>query len=76
MRKRTLAAMLWLLAGWSLGGFIALVAGISDGLGPIVGTAAAVLFAGDPRRLIWSRESARGDRTVPATTGQQVQHPV
>lgn len=68
--------MLWLFAGWSLGGFISLMTGISDGLGPILGTAAAAIVAGDPRRLIWSRLSAREDRTAPATTGQRIQHPV
>ena len=55
MKKRVLAAILWFYAGWYAGALIAVVLGISPALGPIIGVAAAGLFVGDPRRIIWSR---------------------
>lgn len=76
MKKRALAAMLWFYAAWYAGAMVAHVLGLSPVLGPILGTAAAAIVAGDPRRVIWSRESTRNERTAPTTTGQQVQHPV
>lgn len=76
MKKRALAALLWFYAAWYAGAVVAHFLGLSPALGPILGTAAAAIVAGDPRRLIWSRTSARDDRTAPATTGQQLQHQV
>jgi hypothetical protein len=55
MKKRVLAAVLWFYAGWYAGAMIAYAFGLSPALGPIVGTAAAALIAGDPRHLIWAR---------------------
>jgi hypothetical protein len=55
MKKRILAAVLWFYAGWYAGAMIAFAFGLSPVLGPIVGTAAAALIAGDPRHLIWTR---------------------
>lgn len=75
MKKRALAALLWFYAAWYAGAMVAHVLGLSPALGPILGVAAAAIVAGDPRRLIWSRTSAHTDRTAPATTGQQLQHP-
>lgn len=54
MVKRMLAAILWFYAGWYAGATIAVFLGISPALGPILGTAAAAIIAGDPRRIIWT----------------------
>jgi hypothetical protein len=53
MKKRVLAMFLWFYAGWYAGAVIAEFVGVSPMLGPILGMAAAVLFAGDPRGVIW-----------------------
>ena len=54
MAKRTLAALLWFYAGWYAGSMIASILGVSEALGPVLGTAAAALIAGDPRHRIWT----------------------
>lgn len=59
MNKRLAAAMLWFLAAWYLGAWVALLLGVSALLGPILGIAAAVLFAGDPLGIIWVRREAQ-----------------
>jgi hypothetical protein len=61
MNKRVAATILWFLAGWYLGGYIALIVGISDLIGPILGISAAVLFGGDPLGIIWSVRGASAD---------------
>ena len=76
MKKRAVAALLWFYAAWYAGAMVAHFLGLSPALGPILGTAAAAIVAGDPRRLIWSRTPARDDRSAPTTTVQQIQHPV
>ena len=63
MLKRWLAAFLWLYAGWWAGNFISDVAGVSALLGPALGTALAVLFAGDPFHVIWPRPVAHVNAT-------------
>lgn len=63
MKKRTLAAILWFYTGWYAGAMIAAFLGLGPALGPIVGTAAAAIFAGDPRGLIW-----RGNASVSSTS--------
>lgn len=65
MSKRIAAGTLWFLAGWSLGGWVAFFLGISDVLGPILGLAAAAVFAGDPLGIIWRRRAETGG--LPAT---------
>ncbi len=55
MKKRTLATILWFYAAWYAGAMVAHVLGLSAVLGPILGTAAAAIVAGDPRRIIWTR---------------------
>jgi hypothetical protein len=55
MKKRALAAVLWFYSMWYAGAMIAQVAGLSPALGPILGTAAAAIIAGDPRGIIWAR---------------------
>ena len=56
MTKRILSAALWFYTGWYAGAMIAFHLGISEAIGPLLGTAAAALFAGDPRGLIWKRQ--------------------
>jgi len=55
MKKRALAAVLWFYSMWYAGAMIAQVVGLSPALGPILGTAAAAIIAGDPRGIIWAR---------------------
>ena len=55
MKKRTLAAILWFYTGWYAGAMLATLVGISPVFGPILGAAAAGLFVGDPRRIIWTK---------------------
>jgi hypothetical protein len=59
MKKRVLSAVLWFYTGWYAGAILAHALGLPSALGPIVGTAAAALIAGDPRHLIWSRPTRR-----------------
>ena len=61
--KRTAAALLWFLSGLTLGDFIGFVLptwgiAVMPGLGLILGAAAAAIFVGDPRHLIWSRPTS------------------
>jgi hypothetical protein len=55
MKKRVAAALLWFYAAWYAGAMIAHVLDISGLIGPILGAAAAALFVGDPRHVIWTR---------------------
>jgi hypothetical protein len=45
---------MWFYAFWYAGAIIADAFGVSPLLGPIVGAAAAALFVGDPRKIVWS----------------------
>jgi hypothetical protein len=65
MKKRALAAVLWFYSVWYAGAMIAHVLGLSPALGPILGTAAAAIVAGDPRGFIWARRGGTGARTNP-----------
>jgi len=59
MSKRLVSLVLWFYAGWALGALVAFTIGVSDLIGPILGVAAAAIFAGDPRHIIWvERKSA------------------
>jgi hypothetical protein len=69
MTKRWIAAALWLLAGWYVGNFITAFTGLSPLLGPALGTALAVLFAGDPFHVIWPRP-ARAAKTTQTSQRQ------
>ena len=58
--KRFAAALLWFFTGWTAGAFadyVGMMLGVAIGpvLGIVLGTAAAAIFAGDPRRVIWYR---------------------
>jgi hypothetical protein len=57
MKKRVVAALLWFYTGSCVGSVLAYVLGVSVVLGPIMAVAAAALFAGDRRRIIWSRQA-------------------
>jgi hypothetical protein len=59
MKKRALAAVLWFFAGWYGGALIAMFTGASPYLGPVLGTVAAALVAGDPFGWIWIRSPRR-----------------
>jgi hypothetical protein len=54
MKKRIFATFMWFYVGWYGGAILAEFLGVSPALGPIVGAAAAALFVGDPRKIIWS----------------------
>jgi len=61
MSKRIAAAVLWFAVGWYAGAYLAFYLGIADVIGPILGITAAMLFAGDPLKVIWpSRQEAAG----------------
>ena len=51
MKKRAFAAVLWFYVGWYGGAMLAEFLGVSPLLGPLIGTAAAALFVGDPRGI-------------------------
>jgi hypothetical protein len=67
MKKRALAALLWFYSAWYAGAMVAHVLGLSDALGPIFGTAAAAIVAGDPRRLIWAHKNSAAGASMPGT---------
>jgi len=54
MNKRIAAAVLWFLTGWYAGAYISLLLGVPQLIGPLLGIAAAAVFAGDPMGFIWS----------------------
>jgi hypothetical protein len=57
MVKRIVSLGLWFYTGWAGGALLAFLFGLSDLLGPIIGAAAAAIFVGDPRRIIWTTNS-------------------
>jgi hypothetical protein len=57
MSKRLLAAVLWFAAGWYVGAFVAAYLAVPALIGPILGFAAAAVFAGDPLGVIWTRRA-------------------
>ena len=67
MKKRVFATFLWFYVGWYGGAMLAEFLGVSPILGPIIGAAAAALFVGDPRKIIWPNrrmEPVRSKQTV------------
>ena len=69
--KRAAAALIWFYTGWTAGALIDYVGtlqGLSIGpaLGIILGTAAAAIIAGDPRRVIWHRRLQTASQQAPA----------
>ena len=75
MKKRALAAVLWFYAIWYAGAMIAQVFSLSPALGPILGTAAAALIAGDPRGIIWTK-TPKATTRARSTTGTAIQTPI
>jgi hypothetical protein len=65
MSKRVFAAILWFYTGWYAGAFITAYLGVSPLIGPILGAAAASLFVGYPRRIIWSRRVSAAQELAP-----------
>lgn len=63
MKRRILAIFLWFYVWWYAGAIIADIVGVSPLLGPIIGAAAAALFVGDPRRIIWATQAPAGTPT-------------
>jgi hypothetical protein len=57
MKKRIFAAFLWFYTGWYGGAILSEFLGVSPVLGPLIGAAAAALFVGDPRQIIWKAKS-------------------
>lgn len=68
MKKRVLATFLWFYVGWYGGAMLAEFLGVSPLLGPIIGAAAAALFVGDPRRIVWSDAGAVRARAIQRLT--------
>ncbi len=78
MKKRALAAILWFFAGWYGGALIAMLTGVSPYIGPVLGTVAAALVAGDPFGWIWVRPAKPETRAEakPQVTSTQAHDPV
>lgn len=55
-----MAALLWLLAGWTTGGLAAYVLGLPAITAPALGLAAGLFVGWDPMHLLWA---VRPDRT-------------
>lgn len=70
MKKRVAATLLWFYAGWCVGVTVEFALGISPALGPILGTAAAAIVAGDPRGIIWRRRTTEEPKAAPTATVQ------
>jgi hypothetical protein len=76
-RKRAAAAVLWFFAGWYAAAFVALLVGAPDVIGPFVGAALAVVFAGDPLGRIWTRRDVTETAAEPAAEhGSQTAEPI
>jgi hypothetical protein len=65
MKRRMLSALLWFFACWYGAALLANFLGIHPMLGPILGTAAAALFAGDPGRVVWGRNATNATQPTP-----------
>jgi hypothetical protein len=75
MKKRALAAVLWFYSTWYAGAMIAHMLGLSEMLGPILGTAAAAIVAGDPRGIIWNRPTRMPSATAASPAAPAVRTP-
>jgi len=54
MKKRALAAVLWAATGWYVGALLGWILNVGPVLPVLLALSAAWMFAGDPRRIIWS----------------------
>jgi hypothetical protein len=68
MKKRIFATFLWFYVGWYGGALLAEFLGVSPVLGPIIGAAAAALFVGDPRRIVWTNAGTVRARAIQRLT--------
>jgi hypothetical protein len=59
MKKRALAAILWSAMGWYVGAMVAWTLNIGPALPVVLAASAALIVAGDPRRIIWTDNSDR-----------------
>jgi hypothetical protein len=61
MKLRIVSTVVWFLAGWALVGGIAVLLGLNQAAGPLVGVAWAVFVMVDPKDLLWhvGKRSAR-----------------
>lgn len=57
MTKRNLAAVLWFLAGWTLGALLAAFIGLPYLLAPVLGILFGAIVRWDPTALLWSPSS-------------------
>jgi hypothetical protein len=60
--KRLAVSVLWLYTGWYAGSMIAAMLGVPDLIGPIVGIAAGLLVAFDPRHIVWDAKASANAR--------------
>ena len=72
MKRRIFATFMWFYAWWYAGAIVADVFHVSPMLGPIIGAAAAALFVGDPRRIIWSDPGGQRARAMERLTASSV----
>ncbi|HEV8546906.1 MAG TPA: hypothetical protein VGQ64_11470 [Candidatus Limnocylindrales bacterium] len=54
MKKRVLAAVLWSATGWYVGAVAAWLLNVGPVLPVVLAVSAALIVAGDPRRVIWT----------------------
>lgn len=59
MKKRVLAAVLWLATGWYVGALVGWMLNIGPVLPAVLAVAAAWFFAVDPRGIIWTDRNRR-----------------
>lgn len=64
MTKRAVSALLWFSAGWYAWAFVAAATGLTDLLGPVLGTIMAAFVAGDPVHMVWKRQRSSTEATV------------
>ena len=62
--KRTIATALWGYAFWYLGATLASIFSAPEAFGPILGVAAAVLVAVDPRGHLWPKATNSNTRVA------------
>ena len=67
MKKRLLSAALWFYTGWYAGSFLAAFLGVPEVVGPLIGAAAAALFAGDPCEIFWTKPARTEKLSVSQT---------
>lgn len=59
MKLRIASTVLWLLAGWAVGGACAAFLGVNPAIGPIVGFVWGAFVLVDPKHVLWGPREAR-----------------